>query len=217
MSDWRFFDHHHSGAEILRSERQPIINHIKQKLHQHNNITQPDTTSPNPFDDDEPFKQCQNCGGYIQDAVGPGIMTERQLLKSKTDHHELSLQVKLSHNTLTMSPPGSKSPIPGLRDFKLTPAHTNRFLAQYSLSPRVGHSNLPSQVFELSRKMEDNQRRRTPSFYGKRNVEDRKKEPLFTGYHVMLLRRFAKVFIHFNGIKASLTMGATSFRNMARR
>lgn len=215
-SDWRFFDHHHSGAEILRSERQPMINHMKQTLHHPNNTTQPDNPAADSFDDDESYKQCQNCGGYIEDAVGPGIITERQLQEQKYDRQELSPQVKRSHDTFTMSPPGSKSPFPGFRDFKLTPAHTNHFLAQYGLSPRVGHNNSPSLAFESSRKMHDNNRHRAYS-YGKRSVEDRKKESLFTGYHVMLLRRFAKVFIYFNGIKASLTMGATSFRNMARK
>ena len=167
-------------------------------------------------DENEPYRKCPNCGRYLNDTVGPGILLEKTLMHLKTDQNCLSAGTKTALGALAMIE-SDENFFNGIRDFKLTPAHTRHFLSPHNsrglLSGTGSRNLLAGDGFGYS----DNRNAANSLTLGKRNADIRKKEALFSGYHVMLLRRCAKVFIYFNGINASLTMGATSFRNMARK
>lgn len=228
-SDWRFFDHRLSGSALLSLDRTPIINNYRMKKESKKVVEEEDQLS----EDDLPYRKCPNCGGYLHEMVGPGILEERELQKTL---QEIEEQRRPSTETTTyvcrhsidtgarairmdyLKPPYKK--------FSSTPNNTEISLP---LSPPlIARTRTPSEVrrpsdgfsYSLTGSYKDLRSRKIPDakrFGFIRADSEKMKEKTFSGYHVMVLRRAANVFVHFNGIKPSLTMGATSFRNMARR
>nr|XP_039257520.1 uncharacterized protein LOC120334135 [Styela clava]XP_039257521.1 uncharacterized protein LOC120334135 [Styela clava] len=225
-SDWRFFDHHSCGSTLLKYERQPVVNNFKHKPAKQNRFETGGTDLVS-SDEDEPYKQCYNCGGYLNEAVGPGIIEQRDLLHCKENLPEVVAQSYSFTQLGTILDRDKNNPLLH-REFKLTPAHTSLVLPRYDTKERDNYGqkawatdsnkDLLADDKKSKHQCQDIQEKIIPSIPGKRGVVDRNaKSSTFSGYHMLLLRRCAKIFIYFNGIKSSLAMGATAFRNMARK